>query len=114
MLGKEERDAVLKVMESGTLSGFQASPNEMFWGGENVKKLEASFKKEFNVKYAVAVNSATSALHCAMMSLGLDIGDEVITSPYTMSATSTSILMVGGIPIFADIEDETFALTLSQ
>ena len=109
-LGKEERDAVLEVMDSGTLSGFQASPNEMFWGGKNVKKLEASFKKEFNVKYAVAVNSATSALHCAMMSLGLDIGDEVITSPNTMSATSPSILMVGGIPIFADIEDETFCL----
>ena len=45
-----------------------------------------------------------------MMSLGLEIGDEVITSPYTMSATSTSILMVGAIPIFADIEDKTFCL----
>ena len=42
-LGQEEKNAVLKVLETGTLSGFQASPNEMFWGGENVKKLETSF-----------------------------------------------------------------------
>ena len=109
-IGEEEKNAVIKVMQNGTLSGFQASANEMFWGGENVKKLEQEFKKKYKVKHAIAVNSATSALHCAMMSMGLDIGDEIITSPYTMSATSTSILMVGAIPIFSDIEDKTYCL----
>ena len=73
----------------------------MFYGGEKVKELEEAFKKHYKVDYAIAVNSATSALHCAMMSLGLDIGEEVITSPYTI-INFTSILMVGGIPIFAD------------
>ena len=109
-IGEEEKNAVIKVLDSGMLSGFQASPNDMYWGGDKVKELEQEFCKYFGVKYAISVNSATSALHCAMMSLGLEIGDEVITSPYTMSATSTSVLMVGAIPIFADIDDKTFCL----
>ena len=107
---EEEKKAVLDVLDSGVLSGFQASANDMFWGGEKVKELENAFKQHYEIDYALAVNSATSALHCAMMALGLEIGEEVITSPYTMSATSTSILMVGGIPIFADIDENTYCL----
>jgi len=109
-IDNREKQAVLEVLESGVLSGFQASANEMFWGGNKVQDLEKAFKNYYNIEYAIAVNSATSALHCAMMSLGLDIGDEVITSPYTMSATSTAILMVGGIPIFADVDEKTYCL----
>ena len=109
-INEEEKQAVLDVLDTGILSGFQASANEMFWGGNKVQELEKAFKTHYKTEYAISVNSATSALHCAMMSLGLEIGDEVITSPYTMSATSTSILMVGGIPVFADIEEETYCL----
>ena len=67
------------------------------------KKLETKFCKFFGVKYAIAVNSATSALYCMLMSSGIEPGDEVITSPYTMHATASSILQCGGIPVFADI-----------
>ena len=66
--------------------------------------------EKFLVKHAITFNSATSALHASVACLGIGPGDEVITSPYTMSATASSILMTNAIPIFADIEDETFGL----
>lgn len=109
-IGTEEKEAVMRVLDSGELSGFVASPGERFWGGNEVRGLEADFREHFGVKHAIAVNSATSALHCATMAMGLGPGDEVIVSPYTMSASATAILMTGAVPVFADIEDRTFGL----
>ena len=64
----EEKNAVLKVLDTGTLSGFQTSPNGKCFGEEKMsKKLETSFKNKFNVKYAVAVNSALFSC-CSMIS----------------------------------------------
>ncbi|MDF1750878.1 MAG: DegT/DnrJ/EryC1/StrS family aminotransferase [Alphaproteobacteria bacterium] len=109
-IGAEEAAAVQEVIASKELSGFIASPGEPFWGGPKVRMLQDMFCQHFGVKHAVAVNSATSGLHCAMMATGIGPGDEVITSPYSMSATSTTVLMTGAVPIFADIEADTFGL----
>lgn len=105
-----EEKAVLQVLRSGHLSGFSARPGERFLGGPKVKELEKHFADYFGVSYAVSFNSATSALHGAVSAARIGPGDEVITSPYTMSATASSILMQNGIPVFADIEDRTFGL----
>lgn len=110
-IGQEEKDAVMRVMDDGELSGFVASPDSAFWGGPEVRALEDGFRRHFGVRHAVSVNSATSALHCATMAAGLGPGDEVIVSPYTMSASATSVLFCGAVPVFADIEDETFGLS---
>ena len=109
-----EEKAVIEVLRGGHLSGFSASPGERFLGGEKVKEFEKSLAKKFGVKYALTFNSATSALHGAMSAIGISSGDEVITSPYTMSATPSSILMVNGVPVFADIETTTFTLDPSS
>jgi perosamine synthetase len=109
-IGEREKAAVMEVLDGGELSGFVASAGPYFWGGKQVRALEDAFKKHFGVKYAVAVNSATSALHCATSAMGIGPGDEVIVTPYTMSASATAILMTGAIPVFADIEDQTFCL----
>lgn len=109
-IGAEEKKAVMEVLDSGELSGFTAGAAKEFYGGPRVLALEEEFKKYFQVKYAIAVNSATSGLHCAVNALCLEPGDEVITSPYTMAASATCVLMCGGVPIFADIEDKTFCL----
>ena len=109
-IGNEEKNEVLKVLEKGELSGFVAGNTENFWGGEYVKKLENNFKSYFNVKYAVAVNSATSGLHAVLSATGIGPGDEIITSPYTQAASATTALFCGAIPIFADIEEDTFCL----
>ena len=110
MIGEREKAAVMEVLDSGELSGFVASPGDGFWGGPRVRALEDAFKGYFGVRRALAVNSATSALHCAVAATGVGPGDEVIVTPYTMSATATAILMTGAVPVFADVEDLTFGL----
>jgi len=109
-IDEAEENAVLDVLRGGHLSGFSARPGERFLGGEKVKEFEENLAKHFNVKYAITFNSATSALHGCMAAAGIGPGDEVITSPYTMSATPASIVMTNGVPVFADIEESTFGL----
>ena len=109
-IGKEEKDAVMSVLNSGELSGFVAGDIPEFYGGAQVKALEKEFCNKFNSKYAVSVNSATSGIYCMLMAMGVGPGDEVITSPYTMHATASSILQCGAVPIFADIEEGAFGL----
>jgi len=110
VMGKEEKKEVLSVLETGLLSGFLGTPGKFFLGGPKVRGLEELFCSAFNIKHAVAMNSATSALHAALLAIGIEPGDEVLVSPYTMSASATAILMCGGIPVFVDIESETYGI----
>jgi perosamine synthetase len=73
-----------------------------------VEEFEKEFAQYIGVKYAVAVNSGTAALHIAIASLDIGPGDEVIVPPFTFIATASSILHNNAIPIFADIDDKTF------
>ena len=109
-VGEEEAQAVADVVRSGCLSGFYGSWGEQFLGGPVVQQFEAAWAGRFGVRHAVSVNSATSGLYAAMGAIGIAPGDEVIVPPYTMSATSTAPLIYGGIPVFADIEPDTFCL----
>lgn len=114
-VGPHERDAVLRFLdEGGPLSGFHGSAQPTFFGGKEVRRFEAAWCERFGVKYAVSVNSATSALIAAMGAIGIGPGDEVITSPYTMTATAMAPLFYGGIPVFADIEPEYFCLDIES
>lgn len=97
-------------MESGLLSGFTAGPSAGFFGGPEVQALEDEWEAAFRVDCAVAMNSATSGLIAALGAVGIKPGDEVIVSPWTMSATATAPLVWGAIPVFADIESDTYGL----
>jgi perosamine synthetase len=109
-VGKKEIAAAIAVLKTGVLSGFVASPGPAFLGGKRVQELESSFCKKFGSGFAVSVNSATSGLHASLAAVGVGLGDEVIVSPYTMSASATASVMCGAIPIFVDIEPKTFCL----
>lgn len=113
-IGEEERKHVLDVLDKGILSGFVAAPGESFYGGSKVKELEGKFRDYFNVRQSVAVNSATAGLHAAVAAIGIGPGDEVIVTPYTMSASATAILMQNGIPVFADIDEKTFCIDSAE
>lgn len=110
ILDDAEERGVIAVLRGGHLSGFSGRAGDRFLGGPKVRELEDRFCDKFGVNYAVAFNSATSALHGAVMAAGVQAGDEVITSPFTMSATPSAILMHNAIPVFADVEDRTFGL----
>ncbi len=113
-IGEAEKAAVLEVMESGSLSGFYGSPGPEFLGGPMVRRFEAAWAERYGVSHAVSVNSATSGLTAAMGAIGIGPGDEVIVPPYTMSATAVAPLAYGGIPVFADIEEDTFCMDPSS
>lgn len=109
-LGKEELNAAKEVIDSGVLSQFLGSWHEDFYGGPKVQEFEMEAAKYFGVKHAVTVNSWTSGLVAAVGAIGIEPGDEVIVSPWTMSASATAILHWNAIPVFADIDIDTYNL----
>ncbi|HFC47175.1 MAG TPA: DegT/DnrJ/EryC1/StrS family aminotransferase [Dissulfuribacter thermophilus] len=109
-LGAEEIEAVNRVMEKGQLSRFIGAWHPDFWGGEEIRALEEEWAAFFNVKHAIAVNSCTSGLQCAIGALDLEPGDEVIVPPLTMSATVVAPLVFDCIPVFSDCDPATFCL----
>lgn len=110
-IGDEEKQAVAEVLDSGVLSQFLGAWSPDFLGGPRVRQLEADWSRHFAVAHAVSVNSATSGLYAAMGAAGVGPGDEVIVPPYTMSASATAALVYGAVPVFADIDPDTFCLT---
>lgn len=112
-IGEDEFAAVKRVFERGMLSGFYGNWGDEFLGGPEVKAFEAAWADRFEVPHAVSVNSATSGLFAAVGALGVSPGDEVIVPPYTMSATAMAPLIYGAVPVFADIEPDTFCLDVN-
>ena len=109
-IGKEELKAAENVIKSGNLSNFLGSWGKEFYGGGKVREFEQNCRELFDVKHAISVNSWTSGLMASLGAIGIEPGDEVIVSPWTMCASATAILNWNAIPVFADIEKETFCL----
>lgn len=109
-IGTEELRAAEEVVQSGVLSQFLGAWHEDFYGGPKVREFEHRVADYFGVKYAVTVNSWTSGLVTAVGAIGIEPGDEVIVTPWTMSASATAILHWNAIPVFADIDPETYNL----
>jgi perosamine synthetase len=109
-MGVEEVNAAKAVVKSGVLSQFLGCWDPDFYGGPKVQEFERACENYFGVKHAVTVNSWTSGLIAAVGAIGIEPGDEVIVPPWTMCASATAILHWNAIPVFADIEPETFNL----
>lgn len=112
-IGAAEIDAVKRIAETGCLSGYYGSAGPEFLGGPTVRRFEDDWGRQFKTRYAVAVNSATSGLSAAMGAIGLSPGEEVIVPPFTMSATVAAPLIYGGIPVFVDIDPDTFTIDVA-
>lgn len=109
-MGNEEIEAVNKVARSGRLSSFIGAWCDDFDGGPEIRCFEKEWAVKFDCKHAISVNSNTSGLIAALGAVGVSPGDEVIVPPYSMSATVMAPLFYGGIPVFVDIEPNTFCL----
>ena len=111
---EEEKNAVLRVMDSGYLSLFEGShtpdPPFSFKGGPEVQSLEYEWSDYHDIKHSISVNSATSGLYASIGALEIGYGDEVIVSPYTMTACAVAPMIYGAIPVFADVELESGSL----
>lgn len=108
-IGAEEAKAAVWVAYDpiNPLSGYIGSDP---YGGIQCRALEDEWCRAFDAEYAIAVNSATSGLLAACMAIGVSPGDEVIVSPYTMSATAAAPKVLGASIVFADIEPETYCI----
>lgn len=99
LIGDEEREAVDRVMRSGMLAQ-----------GPEVAAFEAEFAALVGGANCVAVNSGTSALHLALIALGVGHGDEVLVPSFTFAASANSIRLAGATPVFVDIDPATFCI----
>ena len=97
LIGDEEKQAVLQVLESGMLAQ-----------GPAVEAFEHAFAELCGVEHAIATSSGTTALHVALLAHGIGPGDEVITTPFTFIATANAILYAGARPVFVDIDPATY------
>ena len=113
-ISKKEIEEVNKVLKSGCLSGFFGSWEEGFLGGPLIQKLEENWSKKFKVENSISFNSNTSGLFAAMGAIGISPGDEVIVPCTTMSATAMCPIIYGGIPVFADIDEDFFCIDLES
>ncbi len=93
---EETGEAVQKILKSPWINT-----------GKQEKLFRQKFAEKFNISYCVATNSGTSSLRASLAALGVGLGDEVVSTPYTFIATNTAILEQGATPIFADIEYDT-------
>lgn len=95
----EVRAAIDRVIES-----------QEFILGPEVEALESEIAGYCGTRFAVGVSSGTDALLASLMALGIGLGDEVVTTPYTFVATASSIVRLGARPVFADIDPATFTI----
>ena len=99
LISDQEIEEVVKVLKSGFIAQ-----------GPKVAEFEEKFAEYIGTEYAVATSSGTTALHLALLSLGLKKHDEVITTPFSFAATANSILYTGAKPVFVDINPQTYNL----
>jgi perosamine synthetase len=97
LIGRDDIRAVVRVMKSGGLAQ-----------GPQVLKFEQEFSNFVGGRECIAVNSGTSALHLALLALGIGPGDEVIVPSFTFAATANSVALTGATPVFVDIDPITY------
>jgi len=100
-IGDKEKEYIMEVLQTQ----FKTSTGSIM-----TKRLEQAFAEKFKVKYAIAHSNGTATLHCALSSAGIGPGDEVIVPPLTMSSTAFAVLHANAVPIFADVDPETFTI----
>lgn len=100
--GAEELAQLKEALEQNTL---------FYWHGSKVKQMNKKFAEMYGMKYCVASSSGTAAIHVALGALGITAGDEVITSPITDIGSVIGILLQNAIPVFADVDPNTYNIT---
>lgn len=103
LIDDEDINEVVETLKSGWVAK-----------GPRTIEFEKRFAEYTGAKYAVAMNSATAALHIALIAGGVKPGDEVITTPITFAATANTIIHVGATPVFVDVDPETFCIDANK
>jgi perosamine synthetase len=102
LLGPEDVSAVAEVLDSGKLTQLS---------GRSVADFERAFATWHGAEHCVATSSGTTAIHTALIALGIGAGDEVIVPAHTFIASTTPVLHQGATPVFADVDERTFCIS---
>lgn len=114
-LDKSDAKVAFDQVSTGLMSGFVGAWGNQFFGGIEVIEFERQSSKLFKFDYAISVNSWTSGLEMMVGAIGNDNdSSEIIVTPWTMSATVMAIIKNGAIPVFADIDPNTFMPSLKH
>lgn len=98
---RENKDSIDKAI-------FNVLEHGIFINGPEIKELEESLKKYVGIKHSIAVSNGTDALKIALLALDIKHSDEVITVAHTWISTAEVISLIGAIPVFIDIDEDTF------
>jgi dTDP-4-amino-4,6-dideoxygalactose transaminase len=98
------------VLEMPSAEAAAVSDYWHFLGGPNVRGFAAEFAQKFDVPYAVPVTSATVGIGVALAAAGVGPGDEVILPALSFSATGNAVLLFNSIPVFVDVDPDTFCI----
>jgi dTDP-4-amino-4,6-dideoxygalactose transaminase len=108
---KVQYEAIKEEIDNAVLGVIRSSHYIL---GPQGKALEEEIAHYHGVKHAVAVASGTDALHLALLAAGITRGDEVITTPFTFIATAEAISYVGAVPVFVDIDPDSFNIDIAK
>ena len=131
MIDDKESSIVSKLIKNKQFSKFVGSPiagshdilskkskdlhleniSANILGGEYVRKFEALWSEITDADYCISVNSATSGLTTSLLALDLEPGSEVITTPFSFTATCAAIVAANCVPVFCDIDPDTFCIS---
>lgn len=109
-IGAKHENVKDMLREPSVMLQFEI-PEKSFLGGKTVRKFEALWSIKVKSEYSISVNSATSGLITALASLPKDNRNEVITTPFSFTASAAAISLSNYTPVFADIDIETFCLS---
>lgn len=101
-IGRSEREYVSEVLDSQ----FRSSMGSLM-----TSRLEKSFAERFGMRNAISFINGTATMHAILVSAGIGPGDEVIVPPLTMASTTLAVLQAGAVPVFVDIDPETFLIS---
>jgi dTDP-4-amino-4,6-dideoxygalactose transaminase len=102
IFAQDEIDAATAILKSGKVN---------YWTGQEGRQFEQKFAEYCGTNHAVAVANGTLALELALRALGIGTGDEVVVPPRTFIATASAVVMVGAIPVFADVDPDSQNIT---
>jgi perosamine synthetase len=106
-VGFDDLSSILTCFENSSFSGFRAG---FYDGGSKVKSFENIVSSTTGSKYAVSFDTWSNGIVACLMSMGIESGDEVLITPYTMTSCATSVLACGALPVFVDVCLETGCL----
>lgn len=108
------KNQYLKIKDEVDSAINEVINSVQFIQGNAVKEFEKKAAEYLNCKYAIGCASGTDALQIAMMAINIKPGDEIITTPFTFVATTETIALLGAIPVYVDIDEQTYNIDVNK